>query len=74
MPHKPLCNAVDALRRQTGLVDDTIWKEVLTHATSKAAERFTQICSAKGAGTDQCLPIVEQLMRHDTAMWATSGP
>ncbi|KAJ7740211.1 hypothetical protein DFH07DRAFT_943767 [Mycena maculata] len=72
-PHKRLCNAVDALRRTTGLVDDAIWREVLTHATSKAAERFAQICAAKSAGGDLCLPIAHQLMVHDTAMWAASG-
>ncbi|KAJ7429081.1 hypothetical protein B0H11DRAFT_1946032 [Mycena galericulata] len=73
-PHKPLCNAADALRRALGLLEDVLWKDVLTYApASTAAERWEQICEAKGAGGELCLPVAEELLRHDTAMWATEA-
>ncbi|KAJ7490586.1 hypothetical protein FB451DRAFT_1220476 [Mycena latifolia] len=70
VPHKPLCNAVDELRRKTGLDNDALWKDVLTRPGVKAEDLFAQICGAKGVDSAMREAIAFELRRHDTAMWA----
>ncbi|KAJ6583890.1 hypothetical protein DFH09DRAFT_1359851 [Mycena vulgaris] len=68
-PHKPLCNAVDALRHATDLESDALWKDVLTRSGLKADDLFAQICEAKGVDPAMSEAIAGQLRKHDTVMW-----
>ncbi|KAJ7696706.1 hypothetical protein B0H17DRAFT_1197813 [Mycena rosella] len=69
IPHKGLCNAVDALRRKTGLDNDTLWKDVLTRPGVKAEGLFAQICDTKGVDTAMLEDIAVEIRQHKTAMW-----
>ncbi|KAK7036268.1 hypothetical protein R3P38DRAFT_2518318, partial [Favolaschia claudopus] len=46
-PHKPLCDAIQALRQAIGMGDENGWK-ALIHATGRAPEKFIEICHGKG--------------------------
>lgn len=73
MPHKALCNGVDALRRATGLEkDDALWREVLTKPAPLGEEIFAQLCETKGVEAALRESIANELRQHDTAMWAAS--
>ncbi|KAJ7882158.1 hypothetical protein B0H13DRAFT_2278390 [Mycena leptocephala] len=70
-PHKPLCNEVDALRKEMDLKSDLEWKEVLmrsTNGTIQPEDIFAEICKAKGVDGALRQSIADELMEHDMAM------
>ncbi|KAJ7738394.1 hypothetical protein B0H16DRAFT_1891405 [Mycena metata] len=69
-PHKPLCNAVDELRRAMDLQTDVQWKAVLngTEGNTEPEVAFVEICKTKTVDSSLLESIAGRLAYHDMAM------
>ncbi|KAJ6453057.1 hypothetical protein C8R45DRAFT_1039361 [Mycena sanguinolenta] len=72
VPHKRLCNEVDALRQALGLGKDSEWKEVLTRRaediTTQPEKLFAELFKAKEIDETRGQSIAQLLIQHDAAM------
>ncbi|KAJ7160205.1 hypothetical protein C8R46DRAFT_1353956 [Mycena filopes] len=68
-PHKPLCNAVDELRRAMGLQVDAQWKAALTRRDKTEAEdAFTDLCRTKTVALGLLKSVADRLAYHNMTM------